>query len=337
MILCPASANTLAKLANGLGDDLVSTLFLAHDFTKPYLVAPAMNPTMIAHPATRANLEKLRSYGVRVLETGEGRLACGDVGEGRLLEPSEIVKAVEHALADRTKVGPTGKKVLITSGGTREAIDGVRAITNTSSGRTGATLAEELLAKGHEIVYLHADSAVLPTRTSPLLRARSFTDFASLTVAMADELSATSFDAVIHAAAVSDYSISKIESAGAVTAAPLEGKLDSSDSISLELTRNPKIVDSIKKLSANPSVRVAAFKLTNTKENSMREKAIGELGRHAKADLIVHNDLNDIAGGRHPFALWKQGSDRSFQLKASVDGARDLAARFDEWLAGGLT
>ena len=207
VILCPASANSIAKLANGLGDDLVSTLFLAHDFSKPYLMAPAMNTAMYSHPALLANLEKLKGFGVTVLESGEGRLACGDVGAGRLLETPDIVRAIETALTSEAK-----SKVLITSGGTREPIDGVRSITNSSTGRTGATLADELLSRGHDVVYMHAASAILPTSSSPRLRLRSFVDFKSLESAMSEELSRNRFDAVIHAAAVSDFSVATIES-----------------------------------------------------------------------------------------------------------------------------
>lgn len=336
-IVCPASANTLAKLANGLGDDLVSTLFLAHDFSKPYLIAPAMNPAMIAHPATRANLETLRSYGVTVLSTGEGRLACGDIGEGRLLEPARIVAEIEAVLARSSKLEVTGKKILVTSGGTREAIDGVRAITNTSTGTTGARLTDELLGKGHEVVYLHAESATLPSNRSALLRMRSFTDFASLNAAMIEELGESRFDAVIHAAAVSDYSVSAIRTQTATLPAPVHGKIDSSGGVSVELERNPKIVDAIKKISLNPDVKVAAFKLTNSKDSILRERAIRDLAGHAKPDLIVHNDLNEIGGGQHPFTLWNEDSNHKLRMNARAEGARELAARFDEWLSGGLT
>ncbi|RYZ72494.1 MAG: bifunctional phosphopantothenoylcysteine decarboxylase/phosphopantothenate--cysteine ligase CoaBC, partial [Proteobacteria bacterium] len=145
IVLCPASANTLNKFASGFGDDLLSTMFLAHDFRKPYLIAPAMNQFMWSHPATKASVEKLQSWGLEILGTGKGNLACGEVGEGRMLEPEQIQMAIELALglalalpqAQKT----SGRHILITSGGTEEPIDGVRSITNTSTGRTGADLA----------------------------------------------------------------------------------------------------------------------------------------------------------------------------------------------------
>lgn len=330
-ILCPASANTIAKLANGLGDDLVSTLFLAHDFSKPYLVAPAMNVAMFSHPATKENLDRLRSWGVRVLSTGQGRLACGDVGEGRLMEPADIVAAIETSFA---KTPSTGKKVLITSGGTIEKIDGVRSIVNTSTGRTGATLAEELLAKGHEVVYLHAESGARPISESPRLRMRSFTDFKSLETAMNEELRKTTFDAVIHAAAVADFSVSEIETEDGTSPAPLKGKIDSKSGLTVKLSRNPKLVESIRNSSANPRVRIAAFKLTNTSERVDRELAVASLATRSSADLVVHNDANEIQGSRHPFTIWSAHPD--LKVAAKAEGPRELATRLNDWLQGGL-
>src|SRR5450432_2042679 len=99
VVVCPCTANTLNKFASGLADDLVGALFLAHDRTKPFLVAPAMNPAMWQHPATQDSLEKLGRWGVRFISVGEGRTACGEVGEGRLAEPEEVIAAIEASLA----------------------------------------------------------------------------------------------------------------------------------------------------------------------------------------------------------------------------------------------
>ena len=135
VVVCPVTANTINRLAAGLADDLPGALFLAHDRSKPWLVAPAMNPAMWAHPATMAAVGKLRSWGVRFVPVGEGRTACGETGEGRLAEPDVIVAAVEAALAR-----PARKlRVLVTAGGTAEPVDGVRVLTNTSTGATGAS------------------------------------------------------------------------------------------------------------------------------------------------------------------------------------------------------
>ena len=99
VLVCPATANTINRFAAGLADDLAGALFLAHDRTKPFLIAPAMNPAMWSHPATVASVEKLRQWGVQFLPVGEGRTACGEVGEGRLVEPAEVVAIVEAALS----------------------------------------------------------------------------------------------------------------------------------------------------------------------------------------------------------------------------------------------
>ena len=146
LVVAPASANTLAKLAHGLADNLLSSAALAS--TAPLVVAPAMNSHMYEHPATQANLELLRSRGARIVEPGTGRLASrGEWGVGRLAEPPEILAAVEAALAYAPR-SLDGMRVLVTAGGTREPIDSVRFVGNRSSGRMGLALAEEAARRG---------------------------------------------------------------------------------------------------------------------------------------------------------------------------------------------
>src|SRR3954471_2822629 len=153
-VIAPASANTLAKLAAGLADNLVCTAALAA--TCPVVVAPAMNHHMWEHPATRANVEALRARGVTVLEPGAGRLASkGEWGSGRLPEPAELLAAVERALPTRGPLG--GVRVLVTAGGTREPIDSVRFVGNRSSGRMGFALAEEAAARGARVTVVAAN------------------------------------------------------------------------------------------------------------------------------------------------------------------------------------
>jgi phosphopantothenoylcysteine decarboxylase/phosphopantothenate--cysteine ligase len=153
-LIAPASANTIAKLAAGLADNLVSTAALAA--TCPVVVAPAMNHHMWEHPATRANIETLRARGVTVLEPGAGRLASkGEWGSGRLPEPAELLAAVERALPT---TGPLeGVRVLVTAGGTREPIDSVRYVGNRSSGRMGFALADEAAARGARVTVIAAN------------------------------------------------------------------------------------------------------------------------------------------------------------------------------------
>lgn len=331
VVLAPASANTLNKMAAGIGDDLVTTLFLAHDFKKPYLVAPAMNQAMYAHPATQASLAKLSTWGVQVLETGTGALACGETGEGRMLEADEIQRAITDAMSSaRSQPLVREKSVLITSGGTQEPIDGVRAITNTSTGRTGAELAERLIDRGYDVTLLHAANAILPP-SSPHLHARSFTSFASLETELRNALSATSFDAVIHLAAVADYSLAEIETNGAVQAAPIKGKIDSGETLTLRLKRNPKLIDSIRGMSKNPAVKVVAFKLTRTTDRNVRVAAIENLIAHSKPDFVVHNDLDEMSATAHPFTIHGQTGGPV----AATDGASHLADTLSDLISGG--
>jgi phosphopantothenoylcysteine decarboxylase / phosphopantothenate---cysteine ligase len=157
LLIAPASANTLAKLAHGLADNLLTSAALAA--TCPLVLAPAMNNHMLAHPATRANLEALRARGATVLEPGEGRLAThGEWGTGRMPEPADLLAAFEAAVAAPGRGGPLdGLRVLVTAGGTREAIDSVRFVGNRSSGRMGWALADEAAARGAEVTVVAAN------------------------------------------------------------------------------------------------------------------------------------------------------------------------------------
>ena len=148
LIVAPATANILAKFAHGIADDFLSTIYLAT--TAPGLVAPAMNVNMWQHPATQANLDILRQRGVRVIEPGTGDLACGMVGVGRMAEPDAIADVVLNALGRRHDLA--GEIVLITAGGTREALDPVRYLGNRSSGKMGYALADAAQSRGAKVI-----------------------------------------------------------------------------------------------------------------------------------------------------------------------------------------
>ncbi|MGB0050792.1 MAG: bifunctional phosphopantothenoylcysteine decarboxylase/phosphopantothenate--cysteine ligase CoaBC, partial [Terracidiphilus sp.] len=156
LVVAPATANTLAKLAHGIADDFLSTLYLAT--TAPVLVAPAMNVNMWNHAVTQANLGILREHGVRVIEPGTGELACGMVGEGRMAEPEEIAAAVLGTLGRRNDLA--GEVVLVTAGGTREALDPVRFIGNRSSGKMGYALAEAARSRGAKVILVSGQTAL---------------------------------------------------------------------------------------------------------------------------------------------------------------------------------
>ncbi len=292
VLVCPATANTLNRLAAGLADDLPGAMFLAHDQTKPWLMAPAMNPAMWRHPATVASVQKLRDWGVRFIAPADGRSACGEIGEGRLAEPKAIVAATEAALAN-----PSRKlRVLITAGGTSEPVDGVRVLTNTSTGATGAIIADHLSRAGHEVLLLRAKSAVSTDCACP---EETFVTFSDLEAALRRLLASNSFDAVIHAAAVSDYRVDSISMGTDPPSVPAE-KLPSGGTPIIRLSPNPRLVDSLRAWSRAPFTLVA-FKLTCGAGPDQTAEAVSTLLAHSGADFVVHNDVAArCADGRFP-------------------------------------
>jgi phosphopantothenoylcysteine decarboxylase/phosphopantothenate--cysteine ligase len=196
LLIAPCTANTLAKLALGLADNVLTEAALAH--RGPTLVAPAMNPRMWSHPATRANAETLRVRGVVLIGPDEGETAEGELGVGRMVEPEEIVRAAEDLLAG---TGPLrGKHVLVSAGGTREPIDAVRYVGNRSSGRMGVALAAEARRRGAHVTLLGANLAVPAPPGVELVETPSAADLEREALARA-----ASADVVIMAAAVADY------------------------------------------------------------------------------------------------------------------------------------
>src|SRR6266705_6879256 len=174
LVVAPCTANTLAKLAHGLADNVLTEAALAH--RGPVLVAPAMNPRMWAHPATRANVDTLRSRGVTLVGPDEGETAEGELGVGRMAEPEDIVQAAEDLLAG---TGPLrGKHVLVSAGGTREPLDAVRYVGNRSSGRMGAALAAEARRRGAEVTLLAANLAVSPPHGVEVISTPTVADLA---------------------------------------------------------------------------------------------------------------------------------------------------------------
>jgi phosphopantothenoylcysteine decarboxylase / phosphopantothenate---cysteine ligase len=224
-LIAPASANTIAKLAGGLADNLLTSCALAASC--PVIVAPAMNSSMYEHPATRANLATLRDRGVRVLEPGTGRLASkGEHGVGRLAEPARLLSACEEAIAVGAASGGSlqGVGVLVTAGGTREAIDSVRYIGNSSSGRMGFALARAAQARGAEVTLIAANVA-LPAPAGVLVR--PVVSAAELQEACAEEFPRC--EILLMAAAVADFR----------PAAPQDGKIKKSERERLELLLEP--------------------------------------------------------------------------------------------------
>jgi phosphopantothenoylcysteine decarboxylase / phosphopantothenate---cysteine ligase len=198
LVVAPLTANTLARLAHGLADDLLTEAALAH--AGPVLVAPAMNVRMWEHPATRRNVETLRKRGVELVGPVEGDLAEGEVGVGRMAEPEVIATRIEELLGETATAGTLrGKRVLVSAGGTREPLDSVRFVGNRSSGRMGVALAEEARSRGADVTLLAANLAVAPPRGVSVVETPTAADLEREALARADS------DVILMAAAVADY------------------------------------------------------------------------------------------------------------------------------------
>ena len=322
-ILAPATANTINKLASGIGDNILTSLFLAHDWQTPYLIAPAMNTWMYDHPATKLSLEKLKNWGVEIFSTSEGYLACGDLGKGKLLEPDLIYNRIEEIL--KVKKRQKNKlSILITAGGTREDIDGVRFLTNLSTGKTASAIADYFINQGHSVTYLHAPDVILPKEYCDKLL---FTSFKSLDAAVQNELSKNKYNVVIHNAAVSDYSVESVVVADNVYTAPYTEKLPSSEEmISLNLKRNEKIVNKIKSYSS--SVLLTAFKLTVNQSEEKKIEQVNKLIEDSNADFVVQNDISDRQNGNVQQQFSVYGKEKLTEAKTVNELAVELEKLF---------
>jgi phosphopantothenoylcysteine decarboxylase / phosphopantothenate---cysteine ligase len=275
-LVAPASANTVAKLAGGIADSMLTTSFLA--CAAPRLVAPAMNDRMYANAATQANLATLRGRGVEVIEPDEGRLASrGEHGRGRLPDPERLLARVEAALPNGVRPWD-GLRVLVTAGGTREPIDPVRFIGNRSSGRMGVALAAAAARRGAEVTLIAANVS-LPEPAG--VRRVDVETAEQLAVAAAAEFPAT--HVLLMAAAPADFRPTE--------AAP--GKLKRQDGLELQLTPTEDIIAGLA-ASRSPGQTVVGFAAEHGEEGLERARA--KLSRKS-ADLIVLNDVSDPAIG----------------------------------------
>jgi phosphopantothenoylcysteine decarboxylase/phosphopantothenate--cysteine ligase len=200
LVVAPATADLLAKFANGLADDLLTTTYLA--FTGTVVLAPAMNTNMWNHPATQSNVQALRGRGHVIVEPDEGLLACGTIGPGRLAEPADIAESVLAVSKKKVRRDLEGETILITAGPTQEPIDGVRYLSNRSSGKMGYALAEEAAARGARVVLVSGPVSLPPPREDKVIPVRTALEMRQ---AVMDHLSEATI--VIKAAAVADYHI----------------------------------------------------------------------------------------------------------------------------------
>jgi phosphopantothenoylcysteine decarboxylase/phosphopantothenate--cysteine ligase len=232
LVIAPLSANTLAKLAHGIADNVLTQAALA--FRGPFLVAPAMNARMWEHPATRANVALLRERGVEFVGPGSGELAEGESGLGRMSEPGEVVRRLLELVGDTSapQGDLAGRRILVTAGGTREPIDSVRFVGNRSSGRMGIALAAEARLRGADVTLLLANASVPPPPGVEVVNASTAADLRRETLRHAEGA-----DAVLMAAAVADYRPAKpIEGKRAKTREPWTLELEPTDDVLAELT-----------------------------------------------------------------------------------------------------
>ncbi|MBB6735897.1 bifunctional phosphopantothenoylcysteine decarboxylase/phosphopantothenate--cysteine ligase CoaBC [Cohnella zeiphila] len=280
VVVAPATANIIAKMAHGLADDMLSTTLLAA--TAPVLVAPAMNVHMLQHPAVVHNLNVLAARGVRFVEAGTGQLACGYVGKGRLAEPDEIAGAVVELLrGDRPMAG---RRVLVTAGGTVERLDPVRYITNDSSGKMGFALAETARDWGADVTLVCARTDGPPPAGVRVVRAESAEEMRDAVMSRLPEL-----DAVVKAAAVADYR--------PAVRHPSKMK-KGSETLTLELVKTPDILQQIGewKRTREPGGKAPFVVGFAAETDDVERHAMEKLARKG-CDLIAANDVSAEGAG----------------------------------------
>jgi phosphopantothenoylcysteine decarboxylase/phosphopantothenate--cysteine ligase len=320
VVVAPATADLMAKMANGLADDLASTALLATD--KPVLVAPAMNPQMWAHPATQRNLAVLAADGVRTVGPNPGDMACGEVGLGRMAEPHEIVMAIERMLASAARP-LRGLRALVTSGPTVEAIDPVRYLTNRSSGRQGHAIAAALAEAGAAVTLVTGPVQEPDPKGVRMVRVESAEDM--LRAAQA----ALPVDAVVCAAAVSDWRPARAVGQK-IKKRPGEGAPQ------LDLVENPDILSTLSQPGpARPRLVIGFAAETEDVVANARRKLAAK-----GCDWILANDVSaeqgTFGGVNNTVHLIRQDADpEAWPRLAKAEVASRLVARIVARLQGG--
>lgn len=313
VVVAPATADLMAKMAGGLANDLASTLLLATD--TPVLIAPAMNVRMWEHPATQRNLAILQGDGIKVIGPNNGDMACGEFGPGRMSEPLEIVAAIEGHLA----AGPLkGRRILVTSGPTHEPIDPVRYIANRSSGAQGTAVARALAELGAEVVFVTGPADVPPPDGVQVIRVET-----ALQMQAAVE-AALPVDAGVFAAAVADWR---------VTSASDRKLKKSKDGLpTLEFAENPDILKAVSHLKEDRPKLVVGFA---AETNDVVENATAKRLRKG-CDWIVANDVSPatgiMGGTENAVVLINADGAESWPRMGKDEVAKQLAARIAEAL-----
>lgn len=314
IVVAPATADLMAKMAGGLANDLASTLLLATDTS--VLVAPSMNVRMWEHPATQRNLATLKGDGVLTVGPNEGDMACGEYGYGRMVEPLEIVTAIEIALSD----GPLkGKHILVTSGPTHEPIDPVRYIANRSSGAQGTAIARALFALGAEVTFVTGPADVPPPQGVRVVKVQTASEM------LAAVTNAPRAEAAVFAAAVADWRVSN--------AGPSKIKKDGNGLPTLEFAENPDILATMSKLAKNRPALVVGFA---AETDDVIANATAKRLRKG-CDWIVANDVSPatgiMGGAENDVTLITADGSEDWPRMGKDEVAKRLAAKIAEAIA----
>jgi len=306
MLMAPLSCNTLAKMANGLCDNLLMAVYLSA--TCPVVVAPAMDEDMWHHPSTKNNLDKIALFGNHIIPVESGELASGLTGPGRMAEPETIVSWLDSFFLQQHEL--KGKKVLVTAGPTYEAIDPVRFIGNHSSGKMGVAIAEEMMRRGASVTLVLGPAAVQVGRGITVVKVRSAQEMYDACMAIFPGA-----DIAVMSAAVADYT--PVNKAA-------EKIKKSENSFTIELTKTKDILKTLGEMKRDDQL-LAGFALET---NNERAYALTKL-QQKNADLIVLNSLNDAGAGfghdTNKITIFdKRGKEYGFEIKTKKEVAKDI-------------
>lgn len=309
-MIAPATANVIAKIANGIADDMLTTTFLASKCKK--IVSPAMNTAMFENQITQDNITKLKKYGIGVVEPQNGLLACGDTGAGKMPEPDFLFDVIEREIAREKDM--LGKKVLVTAGATMESLDPVRFLTNHSSGKMGFAIAKEAMLRGAEVTVVKANTTAEIPNFVKIVEVSSAKDMFDAVTALSDQQ-----DIIVKAAAVADYTPESY----------VDSKIKKKDGdLSIPLKRT---MDILKYLGENKKEGQFLCGFSMETDN-MLENSKAKLSKK-NVDMIVANNLRDAGSGfktdTNAVTLITRDGHRSLELKSKAEVAKEI---FDEIL-----
>ena len=322
LVVAPATANTLARFAHGIADDFLTTMYLAT--TAPVLVAPAMNVNMWNHAATQTNLEILRQRGVGIIEPGTGDLACGMVGAGRMAEPETIANAVMKTLGRRHDL--RGEVVLVTAGGTREALDPVRFIGNRSSGKMGYALAEAARCRGAKVILVSGPSALHAPPHCELMRVTTADEMRGAVLERMNEATL-----VIKAAAVADYRPVAVSAQKLKRTGPLTLELEPTEDILAEVVRRRRPGQLIVGFAAETENRMenGRAKLLSKGADAIVVNDVAQEGVGIDADTNAATFLTRATSVELPEMSKRQLADRILDEVLILRRPRPLVVEFD--------